>query len=554
MHKQTPPWMAALAIALIFSAGSPAPAQAQARDEAQRLLQEKQERERAEALSRPAPAVSAPHAADDKYADPAAIPEDATAFDIQHIALQGDTLLTDAERHTVLAPFAGLKMGPRRIDLLLRRVTAAYLQRGYATTRAYLAPQNLAAGTLEITVVPGAVEAVQLNGQPVTGLARSAFPLAAGDPLRIADLEQAVDQINRLRSQKAEAQILPGQSPGASIIALDNRPDKLWRASLGTDTYGQSATGKGRTRLGAEADNLLGAWEAWSLSHVESRNSQADLFSLSAPFGYGTASYAYARSKSAVPIPGIAISRTESRTHTLAWNHILSRDAGGRTALDAALTLRHSLRWLDALELTPQQQASARLALSRQQRLAIGSVSAELGYTQGLDAFSYDVDLPGLPRTAPHNQFEKWDIALAAMFTLSPDWAWRGNLTAQSARTGLNGADQTFIGGASSVRGFQEGILGGDRGYLFKNELQWTGSLPRTVQAEGARLDPFLFHDLGVVRQLASAHDQRLASAGFGLRAAWKFASLDISWGRPLSAPAGIPRSLRAHAALTLQF
>jgi len=439
---------------------------AQVRDEAQRLLQEKQDRERIEALTRPALAVSPPQTAvTDTNQDTAAIPEDEPAFAIQHIALQGDSLLTETECQAIFAPFAGLKMGPRRIDLLLRRINAAYLERGYATTRAYLAPQNLAAGALQITVVPGAVEAVRLDGQPVTGLARSAFPLAAGDPLRIADLEQAVDQINRLRSQKAEAQILPGQSPGASIIALDNRPDKLWRASLGTDTYGQSATGKGRTRLGAEADNLLGAWEAWSLSHVESRSSQADLFSLSVPFGYGTASYAYARSKSVVPIANIAISRTDARTHTLAWNHVLSRDAGGRTALDAALTLRQSLRWLDALELTPQQQTSARLALSRQQRLSLGSVSAELGYTQGLDAFSYDVAPPGLPRTAPHNQFEKWDIALAAMLTLHPDWAWRGNLTAQSARTGLNGADQTFIGGASSVRGFQEDILGGDRGY-----------------------------------------------------------------------------------------
>jgi hemolysin activation/secretion protein len=527
------------------------------RDEAQRLLQERQDRERAEALTRPAPTVAGEAAAvvsADGGIDPSQVPEQDPAFLIRRITVKGDIILSEATRETLLAPFIGLKLGSRRIDLLLRRITATYMERGYITTRAYIGPQNMASGELEVTIVPGIIESVRLNGAELAGAAVSAFPQGSGEVLRLADMEQAVDQINRLRSNRAEAQILPGQSPGASIIAIETRPEKPWRVSLGSDNYGQPATGQGRVRAGIDVDNLLGAWDAWSVTHVESRDSSADLFAFSIPAGYGTFSYAYARSDYFTPIGNIAVSTGDSRNQTLAWNQVLGRDARGRTALDAALALRETWRRINNISLTPMQQASLRVALSRQQRLAIGSVSVEFGVTKGLDAFSYDKDAPGLPDTAVHNQFEKCDVNLAAILALGADWAWRGNLTAQDARVGLPGAEQIFAGGASTVRGFQDGVIAGDRGYVLRNELQWTGDISRAALAAGVQLAPFAFADTARIRLLADDNEKRLASIGFGLRLAWKAASLEAVWGHPISAPDGVEKADRVHASLSLQF
>jgi hemolysin activation/secretion protein len=548
--------MPRLLIVLLLLAASGGACFAQERDEAQRLLQERQERERTEALTRPAPAVASGAATvrADGDIDPSQMAEQEPAFLIRHIAIKGDTLLSEATRETLLAPFVGLKLGPRRIDLLLRRFTAAYMQRGYITTRAYIGPQNLASGELEVTVIPGTVESVRLNGAPLAGAAAAAIPQSSGEVLRLADVEQAVDQINRLRSNRAEAQILPGQSPGTSVIAIENRPEKPWRISLGTDNYGQPATGQGRVRAGVDVDNLLGVWDAWSVTHVESRDSRADLFVFSVPAGYGTFSYAYARSGYLTPIGNIAVTTGNSRNQTLAWNQVLDRDAHGRTALDAALAMRESWRRLNEISLTPQQQASLRLAVSRQQRFAAGSVSAELGFTKGLDAFGYDQDLPGLPDTAAHNQFEKVDVNLAAILALGPHWAWRGKLTAQDSRVGLPGAEQLFAGGAATVRGFQEGIIAGDRGQVLRNELQWTGAMPRAILAAGVQLAPFAFIDASRTRLLADNHDKRLASLGLGLRMVWKYASLEAAWAHPVDSPDGVSRADRVHANLTLQF
>jgi hemolysin activation/secretion protein len=544
-----------LAAASAFVLGAAVPAYAEVRDEAQRLLQERQEQDRQDALTRPPPRVAEPPLQQaDTGVDPARLDETGSTFPIRHIELKGDVVLSETTRHSILAPFVGLDLGPRRIDLLLRRITAAYLDRGYITTRAYVAPQNLASGTLEVTVIPGSIESVRLNDAPLSGAARSALPESADGMLRLPDVEQAVDQINRLRSQRAEAQILPGQSPGSSVVALANRPEAPWRLSLGTDNYGQPSTGEGRIRYGAEFDNLLGAWDAWSANHVEAKDSRADLLSVSVPFGYGTFSYAFAQSVYRTPIGTFAVSTGSSRNQTLAWNHVLDRDSRGRTALDASLALRESWRRLNSIELTPQQQSALRLALSRQQRLSIGSVSGEVGVSRGLDAFAYDKDLPGLPDTAMHNQFRKLDASFAAIVSLGTAWAWRANLSAQTTQTGLPGAEQIFAGGASSVRGFQEGAVVGDRGYVLRNELQWTGDFARSALAEGMQFAPFLLADASRTRLLADAESKRLSSVGCGVRLAWKYASLDATWARPLAAPDGVLKADRMHASLSFQF
>ena len=201
------------------------------RDEGQRLLDEQRARSRDEALSRPQPQVATPEHPSASSQNPADLVETTRTFLITDIALVGDRLLSTTDRDRIVSPFIGLELGPKRLDLLLRKLTATYIDRGYVTTRAYLGPQNLATGKVEVTVVTGTVEKIRIDDRAET----SAWPLASGEPLQLTDIEQTVDQINRLRSRRAEASIQPGQTPGGSVIVLDTHPDKPWRGSLGPD-------------------------------------------------------------------------------------------------------------------------------------------------------------------------------------------------------------------------------------------------------------------------------------------------------------------------------
>ncbi len=540
-------WLGALAFC------APTLAQQSVRDDAQRLLDEQRARIREEALSRPIPQIKAPEESVSATKHPAELVETERTFPVRAIRLNGERVLTQAEQAAIVSPFIGLNLGPKRIDLLLRKLTDTYIQRGYVTTRAYLAPQNLSSGELEITVVPGTIEEVVIDGQPNTKATGTIWPLAVGDSLQLANIEQTVDQINRLRSRRAEAAIQPGQSPGSSVISLDTHPEKPWRLTTGIDNYGQQATGINRRRLGAEADNVLGLWDSWAVTDVEAAHTNSQLLAVSVPFGYGTISYAYAHGYSRIALIDNILSRTETVGHTLGWNQVIARNANFRQALDLTLVLRDSQRHIDDIALKPQQQTVARLAANTLWRGQRASLSVELGYSRGLHEFGGDGDVANLPSDSPHFEFEKWDANLSLAWSFSDELVWRALFSGQTASVGLPGSDQIYLGGAASVRGFKEGLIAGDRGALLRNELQWSNALPKNWAGGGWRFEPYAFWDYGFARHLAATSDQRLSSLGLGIRAAWKGLSTDLILGHPVQAPPDVPKNNLINFSVTLQ-
>jgi hemolysin activation/secretion protein len=536
-----------------------------AQDQAQRLLDEQRRLRRDETIRRPPPGITAPTPGaspeEEELADltheAAAISDSETSFPISEIRLSGDEhLLSEAEQQALIAPFIGLRLGPRRIDLLLRRITAAYLARGYVSTRAYLAPQNLASGQLHVTVIPGRIDRIIVDGRTPDATREPLLPLQQGETLKMADVEQGIDQINRLRSRRAEASIQPGQSPGGSDIVIDTHREKPWRLSAGSDNYGLTASGAQRQRISLEIDNLLGLWDSWAATRVESANALSELVSVTLPAGYGTFSYTYARARCSVtlPAPYDMISRCESVSHNYGWNQVVARNQSSRQALDLGLALRDSRRHLNDFALMPQQQSVIRLAASHLWRGQRAAFDAEAAYSKGIKRFGGDGDYPDLPASAPHNEFEKWDASLLYATNITPDLAWRSEVRGQATGTGLPAADQLYLGGIGSIRGFREGIIAGDRGVISRNEVQWNTALPKALMLDGWRLAPYAFLDAGRVRLLADSEDQRLVSLGGGLRAGWKDIASELTWGRPQSAPAGISRHDYINLSFTLQY
>ncbi|WP_197324646.1 ShlB/FhaC/HecB family hemolysin secretion/activation protein, partial [Ralstonia solanacearum] len=176
----------------------------------QRALRERQDAERHREATQPAPQIAVAPAVPDAAAVDA-VAEPGTTFDIHRIELTGNTVLDADTAERVTQPFLNRALGTNRINLLLRRLTEAFVARGFVTTRAYLAPQNLKNGVLTIAVVPGKVEALQINGKTVRTTLPDAKPAdgpqaggwltdagtvwsmpAVGDTLKLSDLEQGV--------------------------------------------------------------------------------------------------------------------------------------------------------------------------------------------------------------------------------------------------------------------------------------------------------------------------------------------------------------------------
>ncbi|MDN7180728.1 ShlB/FhaC/HecB family hemolysin secretion/activation protein [Caballeronia sp. SEWSISQ10-4 2] len=528
-------------------------------DPAQRLLQEQRDQQRQQELSQAPAQIALPSSPAlpnlPMGADVESLPETGPVFQVDHIEFLGDTVLPVAELDVVTHPFIGKKLGRDRINLLLRRITEAFIEHGLITTRAYLGQQNLGTGTLKINVVAGRVSAFTLNGKPLRpagpatpavpwyhteggGLLTDAgtawaFASSRGDVLRLPDLEQGVDQINRLRRNQAEIQIMPGESPGDSIVAIKNTSGDRVFYDLGIDNYGSSQTGTLRYRAGVEADNVIGLQESLSFNYVGTQDSNAVVFSGAVPYGYQTFSYTTSLSDYQQTISDVALLQGRTFSQILGWNDVLSRSRSGRTSVDVTLTKMRTERSINGIELSPQNLTVARVGVSTLRRFVMNDQAAaatfDLGVSQGLPWLAASHDAGSIDREQAHSQFTLLDSTGTLQFSLGTlagsAWTYRGTLRAQLSRVALFGNEQIFLGGMSSVRGFTEGGIAGDSGFYMRNEAAWQN----VPVWRGAHVEPYVFLDGGKSHLIAQGGWPTLVGAGVGTRLQWRFKTQTIS-------------------------
>ena len=514
------------------------------RDPNDQLLREQQEKLRQELLEQNSAgkiqqdSQPAAPAADDN-AFPADIQATGPSFDIQHIQATGDSNLLSARAFDrITQPFVNHALAVEHINVLLDRINKALIQAGYTTSRAYVGGQNLKEGVLSITIVAGRIEAIVFNGAPASGVgAWLAMPMQEGDILRLRDIEQAVDQFNRLRRNNVQVLIKPGQTNGGSIVEFVNKEGPVARYNLGIDNQGSSNTGRARIQAGVDLGNVLGLMESITLGLTSSKETNAIYGLVSVPWGYNTISAVASISEYQNLIGDTALVYGRSKNFSLSLNRLLARDQNSKTALDISLSKRESTREVNNFALTPQAQTSLRVGVNRLTRfdtaLGAGQWTVDVGLSRGLPILGADKDPDDLPKEAARYQFTKLDAAVSLDRPVAERLVYRSRVSALWSA-------------------YPESFLGGDQGLVWRNEL----ALAKTQPLWGsARYEPYVFADAAILRTVSDKRSRSIAGLGAGARIAYQGAFADLQLGRALRSPDGYEKQgWRVNASLTYQF
>ncbi|NML29635.1 ShlB/FhaC/HecB family hemolysin secretion/activation protein [Paraburkholderia antibiotica] len=547
-------------------------------DPGQQLIDEQRQRARQRQLAQPPASIAvAPSSAETMLDIPLDTPidqivETGPTFAVNRIVLAGadkkpfvsSSGMPQARLDAIIKPFTDHALGSHRINVLLKRLTEAFVDAGYVTTRALLGPQNLGSGTLTVTIQVGHIGSYTVNGKPIQRLGKdeksagggwltdvgyeNAFPAAPGAPLRLEDIDQGVSQINRLRRNQATVQVLPGQSVGDSVVDISNRSGDGVYYSLGVDNYGSSATGVTRYRAGIEADNLIGLQESLSLNFIDSTDSNALVGSFAVPFGRHTFSYTLSDSEYQEVVGTTALLYGRTLSHILGWNYALDRTQTDIVNLDATLSWRRTDREVNDADFDPQHIAVLRVGGNWLHKFefnnAPGSVTLDAGLSQGLPWLEADHNRPNIARTDAHGQFTKFDATATFTVPLPPlgraQLVYRGVLGGQYTNVALYGSEQLYLGGMDTVRGFRSGEIAGDRGIYSRNELAWVN----TPAWQDGRIEPYVFFDAGKAGLIAVPGFPSLVGAGLGVRTQWQWhqqiLSGELLAGRALTQPAAL--------------
>lgn len=412
---------------------------------------------------------------------------------IKRVEVEGVRQFTASSIASLTAPFQGKCVGVAQINNLLRSLTYLYLDKGFVTSRAFVPEQNIAeTKVLRLIVVEGGLSAIYLNGvaAPYSGMLATAFPGMQGKIANIRDIEQGLDQINRLASNHAKSSMLPGKDDGTSILNVENRPGLPLHVSLSNSNLGQKSTGYAQSNASFSADNLFGLNDALAFTYTRTGpdypwtdndgvgHSNSYSGTISIPYGYWSlsangSSYDY---ESTVPGNFSPIETSGSSAQAgVGLDRVIWRDKDSITTLNAALTYKQTDNFLlgNRIETGSRQYTVGSLGLSHSRRMAGASWVFDVGYNQGLDLFgAVEAGEPGAGDADPHFakftttinvvrpfEFEKlhFDVASIISGQFSPD--------------NLFGAEQIALGGSSNVRGTRDSVLYGNDGFFSRNEL-----------------------------------------------------------------------------------
>jgi hemolysin activation/secretion protein len=481
----------------------------------------------------------------------------ATCHDIKTIVIRNGPRLRAAMRSQIDSSFAGHCLGVNEITEILGLITKDYVEQGYITTRAYLPSQDLRQGTLTIDVVEGVIEKFKIDDNGAGKLpVGAAFPGLQGQVLNLRDLEQGIDQINRLQSNNAKLDIEPGSVPGGSTVVVRNQQTRPVHLFVSYDDQGQEGTGANQVSATVVMDDLAGLGDMLSFTHRQSmplsdreHYTQSDGIDLSVPHGYDTWSLSAIRSRyiNLITLPsGTALPADGSNEiGTFGWSRVMFRDQASRFTVGAALSAKDARNFFAGQYLDVSSRRLSLLDLrTGYSRVLAGGGLLQLGadYIRGLDALGalHDPDL--LPGDQPHAQFGKMtmDAQLSLPFKAAGRrWSYDSQLSAQQAQDPLYGSEKLLIGSLYSVRGFYNDSLSGDRGYYWRNALSTTQAFQVGAQSLSTR--EYAALDVGRVSNInADLQGGHLAGAAVGVQAQWHGLTWDLFRTKPISRPDGL--------------
>ncbi len=478
-----------------------------------------------------------------------------TAFchQIETIKIHGAPNLSSEARISIKKKYQGRCLNVSDIENILAQITIDYIDRGFITTRAYLPSQNLSSGVLEILVLEGVINSYLIEDGGADSVATgNVFPKPVGGVLNLRDLEQGIEQINRLGSNRAVLDIQPGNKPGESQVVVRNQPTRPYQFLFSVDNHGSDSTGDRQAAFSAIRDNvfgfndqLLATYRHSTPSDSNRQMSRSSSLNYSVPFGYSTLSFGASYSNYVSEITttsGISLQTSgNSKSHFVSVDHVAFRNQNSRINVSGSLTAKESQNFLDDLflDISSRKLTILEVGVDASTGWLGGVFAVDLSYAQGLSWFNALKDANDIGVDTPQAQFGKYaaQVSYSRPFTL---WNKQANfssrINAQKAQSPLYGSEQISIGGIYSVRGFIDNSISGDDGFYWRNEVSLYH--PVTVAGDALSLRWFAAYDTGSVRsRAAGVEGGQLSGATFGVSTSWNGFFVEAFQSRPVSLP-----------------
>ncbi|MHC5746731.1 MAG: ShlB/FhaC/HecB family hemolysin secretion/activation protein [Nostoc sp.] len=483
------------------------------------------------------------------------LPETSQIFTVKQFEVIGSTVFSPEKLNQELAEFINKSITFAQLLEACSKITELYTNAGYVTSGAYIPEQTLTTGVVQIQVIEGKLEDIQITGtrRLNPNYIRSRIALGASTPLNQKRLLESLQllQLNPL-IQNLSAELSAGSRPGSNLLAIEVTEADTFNVETVFDNGRSPSVGSFRRQLQVNEANLLGFGDSISLAYSNTDGSNTIDASYSLPLNprNGTLTFSYGNTSADIierPFNTLEI-ESASQYYELTFRQPLVQTPNQEFALGVTASRRETDISSSVFEqqdaplslLSPGADAEGNTRVSALRffqewtlRNSQEVIAARSQFSLGTGAFNATIN-----NTEPDSRFFAWRGQAQWVRLLAPDTLLLIRGDVQLASTTLLASEQFGLGGISSVRGYRQDFLLTDNGALASVELRLP--IVRIPQWDGVmQVTPFV--DVGTAWNNSSNRDENntntntLASVGLGLR--WSQGNnftAGIEWGIPL--------------------
>lgn len=477
-----------LALGLLLS--GPLAAAAQTAPSAGSLLEE----------TRRPPAPTLPSATPPRVVDAPARPTlelpEGASVEVRSFRISGNRSFDAELLQPLLAPFVGRRLDLRGLNDAAAALTRHYQRNGHLLSYAYLPAQRVDGGVVELAVLEGRIEAVQVVTAQDVRLADRVVQahtdalVSQGDapaPVLQSQVERQMLLLNDIPGVTARAAFTPGGSTGGADLVVSVAEDEPLVTRFEYSNHGSASTGPHRGGLTLQFRDLFGVGDSTTARAFVSNRGGLVTGNLSTQVPVGGNGWRL----------GASMSRLKYQL-TGAFSALGAVGRADTFGIDASYPLRRSVDgnlWLRAgLDFKRLHDELLTLGQATRKRNHVGELGLTADWRDGWGGLS-SVAATGAagqlrPEGQPVAEWQKLTLQAAREQAIVGNTRLYLRLLAQSgSEQPLDSSEKLGLAGAGGVRAYAPGELSVDVGRLVTLELR------QAIDLLGGSVVVSLFHD-----------------------------------------------------------
>ncbi|OAQ15387.1 hemin transporter [Bibersteinia trehalosi Y31] len=400
---------------------------------------------------------------------------------------------------------SSLCVGEKNLKIIQDIAQNILIEEGFITSHIYFDNQDLNNQILYLSVQAGYLNQIRFidHNHKLTILGRkTVFPLQEGRILNLFDMEQGLENIQRLSYTETSINIEPSYKDGYSDLIVNRIQNKQFELGIGIDSLGSKNSGRYQAETSLSVYSLFGFNDLFytqyhqDLGHhktklIDSQGNRTDSSSkgyslhYSLPIGYWVWQTNYSLNRYADATEGLYRNYNyNGKTYhfNTLLNRAIFRNGKHKTNLSGKLWHTKIQKFLDRYEIEVQRRKMSgwEISLSHLIQQADYRIEGKLNYKRGVgfhsipapEEFNEENDiLTGTARmkiiSAELNlkkSFNLFDQAFSVSHLFYSQWN----------KTPLVPQDKLNLGNYYTVRGFDgDSVIQGERGWYSQNNLHW---------------------------------------------------------------------------------